>query len=542
MTNVALAKRALAGVFLLVCACSPSGDEPSDGSAQASADWVITNARIFTVNEAQPSAEGMAVAGNSIVFVGSGEDAQQYIGPDTRVEDLGGRFVMPGVISTHEHSIFRMAVNSGLVFREVSHDKDVMLAEVQEYLEANPDGPFMAYGGAYESTVEIHRTELDAVTGDRPFFIMAATGHGGWANTAALEFAGVTADDEPIDFFGRDTDGTPNGYVGTAAAAYYMMGVAGLSKEATKESAPEILQLIAGNGVTHLHEVGQPPGHEPPLFDAIGELEQEGALTARYTVYCMVQREQHLDGALECIDEFSQKYHSEFFKVNGLKIHGDGSIEGHTAQLLEPYSDRPGERGILSVPEERSAETILEAVRAAGLDEARLSMGHTVLVDDADIDRFRELDVIANYYALEAAQPNPEYLERLGPERYARLMRMGTMVDRGIRVTLSADYPSLSINPFLHMHAAVTRSQVGEEESLGPESEKLSVTEAIRAYTLDAAYQVRAETYSGSLEPGKRADFIVLDRNLLEIPEDEIVQTQVLRTVVDGRVVFEREP
>ena len=150
------------------------------------------------------------------------------------------------------------------------------------------------------------------------------------------------------------------------------------------------------------------------------------------------------------------------------------------------------------------------------------------------------LNVVANYYALEAAQPNPGYLEKLGPERYNRLMRMGTMVDMGIKVALSQDYPSLPINPFLHLHAAVTRSLVGESEILGPESEKLTVAEAIRAYTLDAAYAVEAESYSGSLEVGKHADFIVLDRNLFEIPEDDIVETQVLRTVVNGRTVFDR--
>lgn len=555
----------LIGGLFLVSACAGPGER--SGADVAPADMVITNARVYTVNDAQPLAEAMAVDGNNIVFVGSDAEARAFVGPDTEVRDVGGRFVMPGIISTHEHSIFLMAVSSGLRFREVSHDKDVMLQEVREYLETNPDGPFIAYGGAYENTVEIHRTELDAVTGDRPFFIMAATGHGGWANTAALEFAGVTADDEPIDFFGRDPDGTPNGYVGTAAAAYYMMGISGLSKEAVKNSAPAILANIASNGVTHLHEMGQPPGHEGPLFDAIGELEQEGKLTARYTVACMVQREPQLEGALACLDEFNQKYHSEFFNVNTLKIHGDGSFEGYTANLLEPYSDRPGEYGILSVPEEKSKEAILEAtrkgytihthaigdganrsflnifqaVRDAGLTDARLSMGHTVLVADEDIDRFRDLDVIANYYALEAAQPNPDYLERLGPERYSRLMRMGTMVDKGIRVTLSADYPSLPINPFPHIHAAVTRSLVGDDEILGSESDKLTVAQAIKAYTLDAAYQVSAEDYSGSLEVGKRADFLVLDRDLLEIPEDDIVDTQVLLTVVDGDVVYERD-
>ncbi len=549
-------KYLLAGIAVLAIACAKS----------TPADRVYTNGRIYTVNEAQPWAEAMAVDGNNIVFVGSTADAEGFIGADTEVEDLRGSFLMPGLIGTHEHSIFLMAVSSGLVIEELSHDKDKMLAEVAAYLEENPDGPFMSYGGGYENTVEIHRTEIDAITGpDRPFFMMSKTGHAGWANTKALELAGVTEDDEPIDFFGRDPDGSRNGYVGTAAAAYYMMGVAGLRKEAVLESAPQVLSLIASHGLTQMFEAGQPPGHETPLFDAIGDLENNGDLTVRYTVSCMVQREQHIPGAIDCLKNFSQKYHSEFFKVNTLKIHGDGSIEGHTANLIEPYTDRPDEYGILSVPEDKSIEAAIEAarlgfdlhthaigdaanrsflnvfqaVRDAGYDSTRLEMGHTVLVDDADLPRFKALNAIANYYTLEAAQPNPEYLAKLGPERYERLMRLGSMVDMGIRVVLSQDYPSLPINPFLHLHAAVTRSLVGETESLGPDSEKLTVAQAIRAYTIDAAYMVRADAYSGSLETGKRADFVVLDRNLLEIPEDDIAGTTVLKTVVDGRVVYD---
>jgi len=549
---------ALAGLALLLAACA--------GTAKP-ADQVYTNGRIYTVNEAQPWAEALAVRGSDIVYVGDNAGAQAFVGKETTVEDLGGRFLMPGLIATHEHSIFLMAVSSGLVIEELSHDKDKMLAEVRAYLAEHPDGPFMSYGGGYENTVSIHRTEIDAITGpDKPFFMMSKTGHAGWANTKALELAGVTRDSEPIDFFGRDPDGSRNGYVGTAAGAYYMMGVAGLKKEAVLASAPTILARIASNGLTHLFEAGQPPGHETPLFDAIGQLEDEGRLTTRYTVSCMVQRAQHIPGAIDCLKNFSQQDHSEFFKVNTLKIHGDGSIEGHTANLLEPYTDRPDEYGILSVPEEQSIAAAIEAaslgfdlhthaigdaanrsflnvfqaVRDAGYDSTRLEMGHTVLVDDADLPRFKALNAIANYYTLEAAQPNPEYLAKLGPERYERLMRLGTMVRMGIRVVLSQDYPSLPINPFWHMHAAVTRHLVGSTETLGPDSEKLTVAQAIRAYTLDPAYMVRADTYSGSLETGKRADFIVLDRNLLEIPEDEIHDTQVLKTVVNGRTVFER--
>ena len=548
--------------ILLVLAAACAGGE----RAAEVAGTVYTNGRIYTVDEANPWAEAMAVRGNEIVYVGDGAGAEALVGDATRVEDLDGRFVMPGIIGTHEHSIFLMGVASGLVIEELSHDKDEMLAEVAAYLEENPDGPFMSYGGGYENTVQIQRTEIDAITGpDVPFFMMSKTGHAGWANTKALELAGVTEDEEPIDFFGRDPDGTRNGYVGTAAAAYYMMGVAGLKKEAVLQSAPTILAQIASNGITGMFEAGQPPGHEEPLFDAIGELEDEGRLTVRYTVSCMVQREQHIPGAIECLKKFGEKYDSDFFRVNTLKIHGDGSLEGHTALLLEPYADMPDQYGILSVPEDKSIEAALEAaslgydlhthaigdaanrsflnvfqaVRDAGYADTRLEMGHTVLVDDADLVRFKDLDAIANFYTLEAAQPNPDYLTLLGPERYERLMRLGTMERMGIRIVLSQDFPSLNMNPFLHLHAAVTRSLVGDSESLGPDSEKLTVPQAIRAYTLDAAYMVRSQDYAGSLETGKRADFIVLDRNLLEIPEDDIADTKVLKTVVDGRTVFE---
>ena len=547
-----------------VAGCSPA-EQPSSAPDVEAADYVYTNARAYTVDDSNSWAEAIAISGSDIVYVGDANSASAYIGDATVVEDLGGRFVMPGIISTHEHSIFLMAVSSGLVIEELSHDEDKMLAEVAAYLAQNPDGPFMSYGGGYESTVKIHRSEIDAITGpDRPFFMMSKTGHAGWANTKALELAGVTEDEEPIDFFEKDPDGTRNGYVGTAAAAYYMMGVAGLKKDAVLEAAPAVLQLIASNGITHMFEAGQPPGYEEPLFSAIGQLESEGKLTNRYTVACMVQRQHQVPGAIDCLKKYNARYNSEFFKVDTLKIHGDGSLEGHTANLLEPYADAPYKLGILSLPEEKSIEAaveaaslgfnlhthaigdaanrsflnVMQAVRDAGHHDARLAMGHTVLVDEADMPRFKELDVIANYYVYEAAQPSETYLQRLGPERYANLMRMGTFVDMGVTVALSQDYPSAPINPFLHLHAGVTRSLIGEDEILGSEEEKLSVGQAIRAYTLDAARMVEAESYSGSLEAGKRADMIILDRNLFDIPEDDIVNTKVLKTVVNGKVVF----
>jgi len=534
---------------------------------QETADTVYVNGKIYTVDVGKPWAEALAIRDGGLIAVGTNEEIEKHKGANTEVVDLAGKFVMPGIISTHEHSIFLSAINSGLVFKELSHDKNKMLAELKQYLKDHPDGPYMSYGGGYENTVKIHRKDIDPITGpDVPFFMMSATGHAGWANTKMLELAGVTKDTEPIDFFGKDADGTRNGFVGTAAAAYYMVGVAGLKKDAVIKSAPKILKYISSVGVTHMWEVGQPPSHEGPLFEAMAQLEKEGKLTTRYTVAMMVQRERHLAGAVEGLKKYHEMYHSEFFNVNSLKIHGDGSVEGHTAFLLKPYSDDPSKIGILSVPEEKSTEAVLEAaklgfnihthaigdaanrsflnifqkVREAGYNEARLTMGHTVLVDDADLQRFKDYDVTANFYTWECAQPSELYLAKFGPERYNKLTRLGTMHDMGIRIALSADYPSAPLNPFAQMHAAVTRSHIGETEILGSERDKLTVPQAIRAYTIDAAYTVNADSYSGSLEVGKRADFIVLDRNPFEISEDDIAGTLVRNTVLDGRVVFDR--
>jgi len=569
---IALLSIILACFALFTTACNNTKPEETKQAetkpaVTEQADYLYTGGKIYTVNDSQPWAEAIAIKDGEIIAVGSNDDVASLKGDETEVTDLKGKFVMPGIISTHEHSIFMSAVSSGLIIEELSHDKNKMLAELKSYLEENPDGPFMSYGGGYENTVKIHRTEIDAITGpDKPFFMMSKTGHAGWANTKALELAGVTKDSEPIDFFGKDPDGTRNGYVGTAAAAYYMMGVAGLKKEAVVKSAPKILKYISSVGVTHMWEVGQPPGHEGPLFEAMAQLEKEGKLTTRYTVAMMVQRENQLAAAVDGLKKFHEMYHSQFFNVNSLKIHGDGSVEGHTAFLLKPYADDESKIGILSVPEEKSTGAVLEAaklgfnihthaigdaanrsflnifqkVREAGYKDARLTMGHTVLVDDADLQRFKDYDVTANFYTWECAQPSELYLAKFGTERYNKLARLGTMRDLGIRLALSADYPSAPLNPFAQLHAAVTRSHIGETEILGSEKDKLTVAQGIRAYTIDAAYTVNADSYSGSLEVGKRADFIVLDRNLFEIPEDDIAETLVLKTVLDGRVVFDR--
>ena len=472
-------------VMMLVQGCSGPDvgqlEDAHDASADVSqiADVVFTNANVYTVNEQQPFAEAVAIKGNSIIYVGSANDARGLIGDLTIVHDLEGKMLLPGFISAHDHPIDAMAQANGLTL-EINHNKQNMLDGVKAYFKEHPDGPYFGFGGAFEKTVAIHRRELDAITGDKPFFITAGTGHGGWANSKALELAGVVkGQPQPIDYFGLDEDGTPNGFVGTAAAAGYMERKITLHNEteAVIAASAAIMSEIASLGVTGIFEASILIGAEEERFAGIEELEAQGKLTVRLIATCQVQRDHQIDETLDCLRKYGTKYNSEFFNVTALKIHGDGAFEGHTAALLEPYSDKPGELGVLSLtpPEttrvmletaklgydihahaigDRAIRVILdsfEAVRDAGYDDTRLSIGHTMLISDEDFPRLKTLDVIANFYGLEQAQPNPLYLARLGEDRYNTLTRMGSLTDAGVRITLSADYPTLPLSPWIHM-------------------------------------------------------------------------------------------
>jgi predicted amidohydrolase YtcJ len=180
-----------------------------------------------------------------------------------------------------------------------------------------------------------------------------------------------------------------------------------------------------------------------------------------------------------------------------------------------------------------------DAVRKAGFKNTRLTSGHTTLVDPKDKPRFKELDVIVNTFATDIAVDHPGWREAIGEERYKRLQPMKSFVNDGVKVVLSADWPTAQLNPFLQIYTAMTRSRLGEEIIMPPASEKLSLEDAIKAYTSDAAYALRMENIVGSIEVGKRADLIVLDRDIFKIPTDEIANTNVAITIMNGKIVHE---
>ncbi len=534
----------------------------------AAADYVIQNGKIYTSNARQPWAQAVAIKGKNIAYVGDNAGAKAFIGKETVIADLQGKMMLPGLISTHEHPILFMGLASGLVMENWG-DRDRMLESLKEYIEANPEGPFYSFGGAYEGVVEIYRQDIDKVISDKPFVMIASSGHGGWANTKALEMAGVIkGQPDPIDSFERDKDGTPNGFLVSSAAVFYMITKLDLvKKDAALTQAADILGYFSGQGITTVFDAGIPLGLEEPLLSAIAELEEQDRLSVRIVASIMAQRPPHIEGVLAALKKYGPMYSSELFNVNTLKVHGDGDFGGYTAGLLEPYADNPESRGLVSFPDPQQLRSfMLDAVesgydihahaigdwanrvildgfaevRKAGYKDARLSTGHTQIVDKQDRPRFKELDVTVNTFATGIVVPNEPLKGRIGEDLYSNSFGlMKSFLNNGVKVTLSADWPVEDLNPFLQMYTAMTRSRVGEDESLPPASEKLTLEDAIRAYTADAAYQVRMGEIIGSIEVGKRADLIVIDRDIFNIKPDKIAETNVLVTMMNGKVVHE---
>ena len=531
------------------------------------ADTVAVNGRIYTVNETQPWAEAIAIRDSNIVYVGDNAGAREFIGADTSIADLGGRFVMPGIVSGHEHPLVTSAIASAF-FIPFPQEKEPILDAVRQHLVDSPDGPFWAFGGNREGTVDIHRQDIDAIIDDRPFLIVANSGHGAWLNTAGLTELGLmeAGAKAPVDGYETGDDGNPNGFLSTSAATMYALTQLGLiRKEDIVENLPEILARHNAEGITAVLDAGQPPGSEENVWAAASELEEQGTLNLRISASSIAQRPFHLEGAFDALEKLSSKYQSENFTVNTLKIHG-GSPDGWSSPLLEPYSDRPDYSGPVIFPYNvrldatmkaaengyyvhthvigdraiREALDAFQAAREAGYGDVRLSTGHSSLVHPDDVPRYVENDVTVNWMMATLCQPDETNTARLGPERIEYLCNFRSIADTGARLSLSADAPTAPLSPMLQIEVAMLQKMPEQIEALRDGRTGLTLEEAIRGYTMGSAHMIGWEDIIGSLEVGKRADLIVLDQNLFEIEPTEIHETNVLLTMLNGKVVHEQ--
>lgn len=532
----------------------------------------VFRGRIYTQNRNQPWVEALAIAGSEIVYAGDSAGTDALIGGDTVLTDLGDRLLLPGFIDSHDHSMMVMGIQTGLMIEtpdDYQGDKAAMLQAVRDFVTADPDGPSFSFGGSQEGAVDITREDIDSIVSDRPFVMMATTGHGGWANTRALEMCGVVqGQPDPIDSFGRDAHGAPTGYVGTSAALMFLLSKhMHLQPASLAARAGPTFRHLSANGITTVYQAGVVQGTEEMYLDMASSLDAAGELSVRisFSAY-FAQRPIHIEPALEALKRLAPRYRSRTVWVDTVKIHGDGDFGGHTSALLEPYLEEPKTLGVLSFPDpeqrdafmlaiaaaggnihahaigDRAVRSILdgfEAVRRAGYTDVRLSTGHTQMVHPDDRPRFAELDVTANVFATNVAVWEDFAEPIVGAERYAtRMSPMKSLIDAGARLSFGADSPATPLDPFVHIATSMTRRRIGDTKSLPPASECLSAAEAIEAYTINSAYQLGIEDIVGSLEVGKLADLIIVDRDILAASPDAIAETRVLATMMNGKFVY----
>lgn len=537
------------------------------------ADLVLRGASVVTMNPAQPRAEWVAVSDGRLAAVGGEAEVSAHVGPSTRLIDLEpGAVVLPGFIDAHTHYTQGPLEAAGIDLSACD-----TLAEITAILEAAPAAGSVVRGGGWRSHIfphGPHRRLLDDVFGDTPVLLREINSHSLWANSAALAAAGVTADTaDPMpgySGFARDDRGEPTGWVLEEAA----MGMlhSALAPATPAEAERELIAAQAGYaaaGLTGAFDAGIFWIDETDGWRMLVDLDRRGELRQR--VVCAKAANFDPD-PVPLLDAAHRDFRSPGVRVDTLKVFVDGVPEGHTAAYLEPYADRPDTAGPLAAPEaeikrwtaeadaagfachfhaigDRAVRVALDAVesaRASGDSGVLHTICHGDLIDPVDLPRFARLGVVWNTSGQWiASSPVDEVMRRRLGDRALRHYTLRSALDLGTTVTLGADFPASAYvstyKPLVLIESAVTRRLAGDTESepLPPPGEAISVVEAVRAMTRDAARQLAVDDRAGSVEVGKDADLVVLGRDIFDIPPHEIATVPVLLTMRAGRITHD---
>jgi predicted amidohydrolase YtcJ len=554
----------------------------STQSAQSSApkpkaDLIFTHGNIFTgVVDAAASlgsgkrAEALAVLGDRILAVGARDEIMKLKGPETKIVDLDGHFVMPGFNDAHMH-----LASAGLEKMNVNMVGAKTLDEFRDRLRAKVEaaGPAeWVVGEGWDETlwpvkVPPTRWDLDEVSGNHPVYLERVDGHIGVANTRALQLASVTvASRDPeggkID---RDDSGTPNGILREKAQEAVQAVIPKPTHEKRQQAIELALADMASHGITSAQDYSQWED-----FQIYEELEHDGKLTARISEWLP------FDDSIEALNKKRDSHPASdnMLHTGMLKGFMDGSLGSKTAALLEPYSDDPKNSGLPqyeaaklnAMTKERvlagyqigfhaigdkgvqmALDAFAEAEKAAkdgkvkaadGGTDYRLRIEHAQVTTPPQILHFKELKVIASMQPSHLLTDMNWAESRLGAKRAEHSYAWAEFLRRGVVLAFGTDYPVEPVTPFRGLYAALTRMSEDGKKSYYPE-QKLNIEQAIAAYTTGAAFAEFAEKQKGKLEPGMLADFVVLDQDITAALPPKIVGTKVLRTVVGGKTVYE---
>ncbi len=530
------------------------------------ADLILKLGRIWTGDRDAPWAEALAARSGAIVAVGAADEVARFRGPRTRVVDRPDAFATPGLVDAHAHLSDLGAGTEEVDLRGMMR-LDEVARLVQAWIAAHPgDGWVIGQnwdqslwpGGAFPTAAV-----LDAVAPDRPVWLIRVDGHAGWANAEAMRRAKVTRDSvAPVGGqILRDAGGEPTGVFVDDAM---LMVSRAMSRPTRADFARRILAgqaLVLKEGLTGVHAMAITPTE----IEAYRDLDRDGRLKLR--VHGMASSPSE-DPASLVAQPPPKSGPGARFELRGIKLFIDGAMGSRGGLLFEPYSDDPGNRGLLLMkPEVLEATTaealrngwqvathaigdrgnalVLDAYEAArravpGAKDPRLRVEHAQVVRKPDVPRFRALGVIASMQPSHAIDDMRWADARLGPGRVTGAYAWRWFLDEGVPLAFGSDFPVEVVNPFYGIYAALTR----EDEDGHPlggwhPDQKMSLDETLRAFTTGSAFAAFAEDRLGILKPGLRADLTVIDRDLFKVPPRDLLKTNVVMTIIDGEVVYE---
>lgn len=536
------------------------------------ADLIIIGAKVYTVNPSQPWTEAVAVKGEQIVYVGSNRQAKKYAGPATKIVQAEGRLLLPGFQDSHVHFVSG-SLNLNLVDLAGTRTVEEIQERIRKFAAEHPELPWIQGRGWMYSAFPgdmPHKKYLDEVVPDRPAIMRCADGHTSWVNSKALELAGITGKtpDPPDGKIVRDEKGEPTGAL--LEGASYL--VSRLIPRPTREEKLEALRLgmkeAARWGVTCAHGLGG-EFEDLELFD---QLRAEGSQTVRLVITMWVSEPGPQEKDFQAYEAARAKYNDRWLAVRGVKLMLDGVIDSGTAAMLEPYEGMKGYSGKLFWEPEDYINAVMElsrrgiqvsthsigdraikltleayekALKESGHPELRHKIEHVECVAADDFPRFGNPGIIASFQPLHA-DPDPvwmsAWIKNVGPEREQRAFPWKSVLKAGGHLAFGSDWPVVTINPWPGLQIAVTREDFEGKPAGGwIPGEKLTLEEAIRAYTIGGAYALNEENIRGSIEPGKLADLILLSQNIFEIPASRIRHTYSVLTVVGGRIVHQSD-
>jgi len=544
----------------------------------SAADMLLFNGKIYTVDEKQSWVEAVAVKNGDIVFAGDLTDAKAWLGKNTKQQDLNGKMLLPGFIDSHAHPVMGGAYVRSLSLDSFSGPKR-WYQQIAEYAKQNPEAKILFGYGFLASAFGPqgpNSAMLDKIVPDRAVYLMDEGFHGAWANSKAMTLLGVdknTPDPDPeFSYYKRDKSGKPTGYLLEATATDGIEKLDIININTVALGTADVINIMNSYGITAVFDAGA-SDVESLQMKVLQKVEQQGDMTIRMVASHMIGHADKAKGAIDIVAKKRKTSKHDMYHINTLKIMNDGTIEGKTAGMFEDYQGEPGNKGVTVFSQaqmntliaeasvenidvhihalgERAITETLNAIELVRKDSSqdnstsRYAICHIQVMTDNDVKRFATLDVIAQSTPLWASYD--EFgKEFVSDDQFNRYFRFNSLKQAGVKMSFGSDFPatgagSLGMSPIFNMEIGHNRQTPEQKNApIQPgKHERLDIATLIKGYTIDGAYQIHMDKQIGSIEVGKKADFVILDKNLFDVDRYDIHKVKVVETILGGQVIY----